>query len=106
MINNIQIAEVGFKDPYQIVHNFINEFIIPKYDNLIRCDRFNRDELGNPAVEFFIRYCPDISFDQEKKLYFEIISQIREFCSNNNILDIFSEITVFVTVAGDCSGYH
>ena len=106
MINNVEIMEIDLRsDPYQIIHNFINEAIIPKYDCLIRCDRFNVDEMGYRDIEFFIRYCPKMPYEKEKELNHLIYRDIHDFCKENDLYDEFLEITFFVTVAGDCSGY-
>ena len=106
MINNAEIMEIDLRrDPYQIIHNFINEAIIPKYDCLIRCDRFNEDEMGNPVIEFFIRYCPELSYEKEDKLFMKIISEIQVFCKEHDLDREFLEFSLFVTVAGDCNGY-
>ena len=106
MINNIGAVEFDLsRDPYQIIHNFINEYIIPKYRCLIRCDRFNEDEMGNLSVEFFLRYCPDMSYEKEKELSHFIYFDLYNFCMEHNLYDEFLEITFFATVAGDCSGY-
>lgn len=107
MINNVEVMEIDLsRDPYQIIHNFINESIIPKYGCLIRCDRFNEDEMGNPAIEFFIRYCPDMSYEKEKELNHLIYIDLYNFCKETDLYDEFLDMTFFVTVAGDCSGYE
>ncbi len=107
MINNKEVMEIDLtRDPYQIIHNFINESIISKQDCLIRCDRFNEDEMGNPAIEFFIRYCPDMPYEKEDKLFMKIISEIHTFCNEHDLNEELFKCSLFVTVAGDCRGYE
>lgn len=99
-----QVIESYGYDPFERIEEFILREVIPKYGCLISVHRFNTDECGFPAMEFYIRYNVKLSFEEWKKLDRIVIDDIRNFCKSNGLDDELDECTIFVTVSGDAIG--
>lgn len=95
------ISHYGF-DPYVAIEKHINEDIIPRFDCLVSCHRSNRDEEGNPAIEFYVRYDRKLDLKTEKKLYFIIINDLFDFCDKSNFADdVMNSMYLCVNIAGE-----
>ena len=95
------IAHHGF-DPFIAIEKHINEDIIPKFDCLISCHRSNRDEEGNPAIQFYVRYNRKLDLETEDKLFYMITDDLFDFCEKSNFSDeVMESLDLFVLIDGE-----
>ena len=86
---------------YTLIYNFIVDNILKEYDVLDSCELFYEDEDGNPAIEYYIKYVGNLSFDQLKKLDYEILEKIDNFCISSKFIDDeFEKMDVFLVKCG------
>lgn len=101
-VNHI-IENYGY-DPFEIIENFIANYVIPKYNCLTTVHRSYQDECGFPTIEFYIRYNVKLSLMEELKLDDQVVGDIWNFCQKNGLDDAFNNCTIYVTVSGDVHG--
>ena len=81
---------------YYFIYKFILNNILSKYDVLSSCDLLHEDELGNPAIEFYIKYEDYLSFDERNLLNYNILEDIYNFCVASNFVSDFENISIFL----------
>lgn len=82
--------------PYYKIYKFILNNILSKYDVLFSCDLHHEDELGNPSIEFYIKYMDYLSFDERNILNYKILEEIYNFCVISKFVSSFENISIFL----------
>ena len=104
MISNIELIKItnnyGF-NPFEKIRQYIESEIIPKYDCLTTVHISYEDECGFPAIEFYIRYNVKFSFENESKLWENVVGDIRGYCESNGLYTAYRKCCFFVTISGD-----
>lgn len=81
---------------YHDIYEFIIKNIVLKSDIFSSCDMVDEDEEGNPSIEFYIRYVGDLTYLQRKKLTYEVLESIYNFCNISGFPDKFHEVSIFL----------
>lgn len=88
--------------PYDLIYDYLEGKVLPKYSCLTSVFRDDFDEEGNPQVQYYIRYAADLSLDEWQKLRSDIRKSVEAFCISSGIdEEIYDEIDLLVTVDGD-----
>ena len=83
-------------DSYDDIYKFILNNVIPQYDILYSCDFLHEDELGNLAIEFYIKYNGYLSFDERNILNYKILEDIYNFCVDSDFAQDFENLSIFL----------
>lgn len=96
--DDVQHITLGvFIHNYTLIYNFIIDNILDKYDELDSCEIFYEDEEGNPAIEYYIKYSGNLSFEQLNQLDYEILEKINNFCISSKFMDDeFENMNIFL----------
>lgn len=95
-IHSVKEEHIYSRNSYYFIYKFILNNILSKYDILSSCDLLHEDELGNPAIEFYIKYEDYLSFDERNLLNYEILEDIYNFCVASNFVSDFENISIFL----------
>lgn len=93
-VNNRNL--IGDLDSYSKIYKFILTNILSEYDVLCSCDLLHEDELGNPSIEFYIKYDDYLSFDERNILNYKILEEIYDFCVISKLANDFEDISIFL----------
>lgn len=81
---------------YYLILDFILDNFVEKYDDLITCELYFKDECGRPAFEYFIKSKEKLSYTKRKSLTHEIIEEVYDFCLSSDLVEIFKTISIFL----------
>ena len=87
---------VILENNYQDIYEYITNSIILKSDVFSSCNMVCEDEDGNPSIEFYIKYIDDLTYAQRKKLTYEVLDGLYQFCTASGFQDKFHEVSVFL----------
>ncbi|WP_292474259.1 hypothetical protein [Methanosphaera sp.] len=90
-------SEVPESNHFSQIYNYILTDILPEYDELISCDLFDEDVMGNLSKEYYIRFSNNLNIEERNKLHFEILKKINEYCKKSKFPSAFKEITIILT---------
>lgn len=88
-----------FNHSYRVYHDiyeFIINSIVSKSDILSSCNMIDEDEDGNPSIEFYIKYADDLTYAQRKKLTYEVLESLYNFCTISGFQDKFHDVSIFL----------
>lgn len=90
-------SEISKSDYSSQIYNYILTNILPEYEELVSCDYFDKDIVGNPSREYYIRFNNNLNIEERNKLHFEILNKINEYCKESEFPSAFKEITIILT---------
>ncbi len=94
-LNNISYEFYNF-DKYQVIYNYICNFILHNYDCLTECYKFDYNEMGELDIEFHIIFEGNLSFDERQYLHHEVIQEVYDYCKDNGFINEFKYISIFL----------
>lgn len=94
-MNNISYECYNF-DKYQVIYNYICNFILHNYDCLTECYKFDYNEMGELDIEFHIIFEGNLSFDERQYLHHEVIQEVYDYCKDNGFINEFKYISIFL----------
>ena len=81
---------------YHEIYEFIMRDIVLKSDLLSSCIMVDGNEEENPSIEFFINCIVDLTYVQGKKLTYEVLESVYDFCRVSGFQDKFNDISIFL----------
>lgn len=81
---------------YHKIYEFILYNIVQNSKILSSCNMIDEDEDGNPSIEFYIKYLDDLTYSQRKKLTYDVLENIYNFCIDSGFQNKFHDISIFL----------
>lgn len=81
---------------YHDIYEFIINNIVLKSDIFSSCNMVDEDEDGNPSIEFYIKYIGDLTYAKRKKLTYDVLESLHDFCTRSGFQEKFHDISIFL----------
>ena len=88
-----------FNQSYNVYHDiyeFIINSIVLKSDIFSSYIMIDEDEDGNPSIKFYIKHADALTYAQRKKLTYEVLEKLYNFCTISDFQDKFHDVSIFL----------
>lgn len=83
------------------IKDFIIDKYFTKYPKFKDCVIYFHDEDNEPTVEYYLKYYGELSYKERKQLSYSILTGLYDYCKENEFLDEFFTMSVFIVDKND-----
>ena len=82
------------------IKSFLIDKYFNKYEEFYTCITYFQDEEDEHAVEYYLKHLNKWDYKKTKKITYEILSGLHDFCEKNDLMQEFYDLSLFI-IQGD-----